>query len=55
MMKKSILWMMAAILTCGLMMTACSDSADNPAVPSYLNIDAEYDVQREATTPNWRA
>ena len=35
---------MAAILTCGLMMTACSDSADNPAVPSYLNIDAEYDV-----------
>ena len=43
-MKKSILWMMAAILTCGLMMTACSDSADNPAVPSYLNIDAEYDV-----------
>ena len=36
--------MMAAILTCGLMMTACSDSADNPAVPSYLNIDAEYDV-----------
>ena len=44
MMKKSILWMMAAILTCGLMMTACSDSADNPAVPSYLNIDAEYDV-----------
>ena len=44
MMKKSILWMMAAILTCGLMMTACSDSADNPTVPSYLNIDAEYDV-----------
>ena len=44
MMKKSILWMMAAILTCGLMMTACSDSADNPAVPSYLNIDAAYDV-----------
>ena len=44
MMEKSILWMMAAILTCGLMMTACSDSADNPAVPSYLNIDAEYDV-----------
>ena len=44
MMKKSILWMMAAILTCGLIMTACSDSADNPAVPSYLNIDAEYDV-----------
>ena len=43
-MKKSILWMMAAILTCGLMMTACSDSADNPTVPSYLNIDAEYDV-----------
>ena len=36
--------MMAAILTCGLMMTACSDSADNPTVPSYLNIDAEYDV-----------
>ena len=35
---------MAAILTCGLMMTACSDSADNPTVPSYLNIDAEYDV-----------
>jgi hypothetical protein len=26
------------------MMTACSDSADNPTVPSYLNIDAEYDV-----------
>lgn len=28
-MKKSILWMQAAILTCGLMLTACSGNIDN--------------------------
>lgn len=30
-MKKNLLWMMAAILTCGLMLTACSKSDDAPA------------------------
>ena len=35
-MKKSILWMMAAILTCGFATTSCTDGVngvDNPVVP----------------------
>lgn len=32
-MKKNSLWMMTAILCCGLMMTACVDNTDNPVQP----------------------
>lgn len=30
-MKKKLLWMIAAILTCGLMFTSCTDNEDNPS------------------------
>jgi len=32
-MKKNSLWMMAAIFSCGLMLTACVDNIDNPLQP----------------------
>ena len=32
-MKKSILWMMAAILTCGFTTVSCTTGVDNPVVP----------------------
>ena len=32
-MKKNSQWMMAAILSCGLMLTACVDNTDNPVQP----------------------
>ena len=32
-MKKSVLWVMAAILTCGFAITSCTNEIDNPVVP----------------------
>lgn len=32
-MKKNLLWMLAAILTCGLATTSCTSIEDNPVAP----------------------
>jgi hypothetical protein len=33
-MKKNLLWMLAAILTCGAMFTSCTNGLDNPVYPA---------------------
>lgn len=33
-MKQKLLWMMVAILTCGSVFTSCTDSEDNPVLPT---------------------
>ena len=32
-MKKNLLWMLAAILTCGAMFTSCASNEDSPVQP----------------------
>lgn len=34
-MKKNLLWMLAAVLTCGLFMMSCAAHEDNPGSPTY--------------------
>ena len=33
-MKKNLLWMMAAILTCGFALTACDKEDEEPEIPA---------------------
>ena len=51
-MKNFNLWMLVAILTCGLLTTSCSES-DNPAVDPTLseNIDEFWDMPGNAGDP----
>ena len=52
-MKKNLLWMMAAILTCGFALTACDkddEEPEIPATPKVATVDAFYSIKiNEAT------
>ena len=47
-MKKNLLWMMAAILTCGFALTACDKDEEEPeipATPKVATVDVEYKIK----------
>ena len=46
-MKKNILWMLAAILTCGLMVTACSDDDESSSLKDEVEVQLSKMTLRE--------
>ena len=52
-MKKNLLWMMAAILTCGFALTACDkddEEPEIPATPKVATVDVEYKIKIDDAT-----
>ena len=49
-MKKNQIWMMAAILSCGMMLGSCSENTDNPITPGG-DVDVETKVSQDLSTP----